>query len=167
MNSRDRLFMPVDSDHIGRVSECHRETEILGAAEDILRHRLSRLGTLNSPLQTQDFLRVRLGHLPHEEFHAIWLDSRHQILSVDRLFIGTIDGAQVHTREVIRRALEWNAAAVIFAHNHPSGCTDPSEADRSITQQLSTALTQISVRILDHLVVGPGGICSMAARGML
>jgi RadC-like JAB domain len=109
-----------------RSSQDHEEeAKVLSAAEEIMRKRIFRMGALNSPAQARDFLRMRLGHLPHEEFHAIWLDSRHQILGVDRLFIGTLDSSQVHVREVIRYALQRNAAAVIFAHNHPSGCVDP------------------------------------------
>lgn len=108
------------------------ETDVLAAAEDILRRRLERQGTLSSPRDSATFLRMRLSHLLHEEFHAVWLDSRYQILAVDKLFNGTIDGASVHPREVVRCALRHNAAAVIFAHNHPSGNPEPSAADRAL-----------------------------------
>ena len=97
------------------------EADMLTLTEDIRQRRLIRLGSLTSPEASADFLRVRLGHLLHEEFHAVWLDTRHHILGIERLFIGTIDGASVHPREVVRRALQINATAMVFAHNHPSG----------------------------------------------
>jgi DNA repair protein RadC len=109
---------------------------------------------------------MRLGGLPHEEFHVLWLDNRHRILDCQRLFTGTIDGASVHPREVLRAALEINASAAILAHNHPSGVAEPSTADRAITLELRDTLRLIGVRILDHLIVG-GECTSMASRGLL
>lgn len=141
------------------------EETIIGLAEDILQRRLERLGSLGSPEESARFLRMRLGHLPHEEFHAVWLDNRHAILGVERLFRGTIDGASVHPREVVKHALRWNAAAVIFSHNHPSGNVEPSAADRAITLRLKEALSLVDVRVLDHIVVASGGAVSLAARG--
>ena len=143
------------------------EEVILGIAEDILRQRLERLGNLTSPEASAQFLRMRLAHLPHEEFHAVWLDNRHSILAVESLFRGTIDGASVHPREVVKHALRWNAAAVVFAHNHPSGNPEPSAADRAITLRLREALELVDVRLLDHIVVASSGTVSLAARGWL
>lgn len=143
------------------------ETDILAAAEDILWRRLIRIGKLTQPHDSADFLRMRIGHLQHEEFHAVWLDGRHQVIAVDRLFNGTIDGASVHPREVVRVALRHNAAAVIFAHNHPSGVAEPSAADRAITRTLRDALQVIEVRMLDHIVVGASQTTSMAERGLV
>ena len=143
------------------------EAEILFAAENILLRKMKRLGSLSTPTESSDFLRMRLGHLLHEEFHAVWLDNRHCILAVERLFIGTIDGASVHPREVLRSAILHNAAAVIFAHNHPSGVAEPSEADRTITKALTDALKHVSVRVLDHIVVGAGETVSLAERGWI
>jgi DNA repair protein RadC len=143
------------------------EAAILSAAEDILRLRLERQGAIKTPRDAADFLRLRIGHLPHEEFHAVWLDNRHRILATERLFTGTVDGTAVHPREVVRRALELNAAAVILAHNHPSGVAEPSASDQLITAELKNAFGLIGVRLLDHLVVSAGATVSLAERGQL
>ena len=143
------------------------EADILAAAEDILRRRLERQGTLRTPRDAAEFLRVRLGTLKHEEFHVVWLDQRHRILSIERLFTGTLDGTAVHPREVVRRALDVNAAAAILAHNHPSAVCEPSSADLLITQELTAAFKLIGVRVIDHLVVGAGAAVSFAERGAL
>jgi len=142
------------------------ETDILKAAEEILRRRLERCGELTRPSDAAAFLRVRLGHLPHEEFHAVWLDNRHRVIGVERLFTGTLDSASVYPREVVRAALRVNAAAVIFSHNHPSSVAEPSSSDRRITAELRKALDLISVRLLDHIVVGATETTSMAERGL-
>ena len=154
-----------DENGLYRFRGKQTEESILGVAENILRSRLERLGTLTSPEQSAAFLRMRLGHLQHEEFHAVWLDNRHRVLSVDALFRGTIDGTSVHPREVVKAALQWNAAAVVFAHNHPSGDPEPSAADRAITTRLRDALELVEVRLLDHIVVGAAGTVSLAQRG--
>jgi DNA repair protein RadC len=143
------------------------EADILAAAESILRLRVERLGALASPAEARSFLRMRLGHLMAEQFHVIWLDNRHQILAVDHMFSGTLDGASVHPREVVRAALKHNAAACIVAHNHPSGVCEPSNADRDITQELKKALAVVEVRLLDHIVVGGTTTTSMVERGLL
>jgi DNA repair protein RadC len=143
------------------------EEATLQAAEAILQRRLERLGRISDPTTAADFLRMRLAHLPNEEFHAMFLDSRHRILSCEMLFRGGIDGAEVHPRVVAQRALTLNAAAVIFAHNHPSGVAEPSAADRAITRRLCDALQLLEIRVLDHLVVGAEGTVSFAARGLL
>lgn len=143
------------------------EEEVLQAAEDILRRRAERCGELARPSDSAAFLRMRLGHLLHEEFHAVWLDNRHRILGVERLFTGTLDAASVYPREVVRAALRLNASAVLFAHNHPSGVAEPSSADRAITAELRKALALIEVRVLDHFVVAATETTSMAARGLL
>jgi DNA repair protein RadC len=143
------------------------EADILAAAEDIFRRRLERQGSIERPRDALNFFRARIGHLAHEEFHALWLDNRHQILAVDRLFTGTLDGTAVHLREVVKRALEVNAAAVVLAHNHPSGVCEPSAADELITRELKAALQLVGVRVIDHLVVGAGAGVSLAERGAL
>lgn len=143
------------------------ENDVLEAAEGILRRRLERLGSLTDPKASAEFLRMRLGGLEHEEFHAVWLDNRHTILGVESLFRGTIDGASVHPREVVKHALRWNAAAVVFSHGHPSGNPEPSAADRAITLRLQEALSLIDVRVLDHIVVSASGTTSLAQRGWL
>lgn len=109
---------------------------------------------------------MRLGALSHEEFHILWLDNRHRIIDCQKLFTGTVDGASVYPREVVRAALRVNACAAILAHNHPSGVAEPSAADRAITDELRDALRLIGVRILDHIVVGAECV-SMAGRGLM
>jgi len=143
------------------------EADILAAAESILRKRVERLGALASPAEARSFLRMRLGHLTAEQFHVVWLDNRHQILAVDHMFSGTLDGASVHPREVVRAALTHNAAACIVAHNHPSGNPEPSQADRDITGELKRTLALIDVRVIDHLVVASDSVVSLAERGLL
>jgi DNA repair protein RadC len=127
-----------------------------------------RRGTaLTSPEATRAYLKAQLYHHPQEVFACLFLDNRHQVLRYEELFYGTIDGASVHPREVVRRALELRAAAVIFAHNHPSGVAEPSQADLRITQRLKDALALVDVRVLDHLIVGDGEGVSLAERGLL
>ncbi len=120
-----------------------------------------------SPEQTREFLTLKLRAYPYEVFSCLYLDNRHRLISFDELFNGTIDSAQVHAREVVRAALRHNAAAVIFAHNHPSGVAEPSRADIELTRKLKEALALIDVRVLDHMVVGIGEATSLAERGLL
>jgi DNA repair protein RadC len=122
---------------------------------------------LAHPSACADYLRARIGAYPYEVFACLFLDNRHRILAFEELFRGTLDGASVHAREVVRRSLQHNAAAVIFAHNHPSGVAEPSQADRVITAELKRALALIQVRVLDHFIVGAGAPTSFAARGLL
>lgn len=122
---------------------------------------------MDSPQASRDYFKLRLDGLPQEVFACLFLDNRHRVLAYEELFRGTIDGASVHPREVVRRTLEVNAAAVIFAHNHPSGLTEPSQADLRITRQLKEALALIEVRVLDHLIIGEGEGVSFAERGLL
>ncbi len=143
------------------------ENDILEAAEDILRRKLERLGSVGNPIDSSDFLRMRLGALKAEQFHVMWLDNRHRILDVQKLFDGTVDGASVHPREVVRAALNVNASAAILAHNHPSGVPEPSAADRAITHELRDVLQLIGVRILDHIVVGATETVSMATGALI
>jgi len=142
------------------------EKDVLAAAEAILKCRLERQGSIGTPMDASDFLRMRLGALLHEEFHVLWLDNRHRILDCQKLFTGTVDGASVHPREVVRAALAINASAAILAHNHPSGVAEPSAADRMLTHELREALRLIGVRVLDHIVVGSECV-SMADRGLI
>ena len=140
---------------------------ILIAAEAILRRKLERLGSITDPTKAAEFLRMRLAKLEHEEFHALFLDNRHCILACEMLFRGTIDAAEVYPREIVKRALALNAAAVIFSHNHPSGCMEPSAADRALTIRLRDTLAAIEIRVLDHIVVSAEGTTSLAARGWI
>lgn len=142
------------------------EQDVLAAAEGILGAKLKRQGSIGNPTDANEFLRMRLGALAHEEFHILWLDNRHRIIECQKLFTGTIDGASIYPREVVRAALSVNACAAILAHNHPSGVAEPSAADRAITHELRDALRLIGVRILDHIVVGNECV-SMAGRGLM
>lgn len=128
---------------------------------------IKRGDALASPKDTQNFLYKHLRDLPHEVFSCLFLDNRHRVISFDELFRGTIDGASVHPREVVKRALHHNAAAVIFAHNHPSGIAEPSRADEALTRRLKEALALVDIRVLDHIVIGDGESVSFAERGML
>ena len=122
---------------------------------------------IQSPADTAAFLKARLRHLKHELFCCVYLDNRHRVLRFDELFRGTIDGTSVYPREVVKEALSVNAAAVILAHNHPSGVAEPSQADERITQRLKAALELVDIRLLDHLIVGDGATTSLASRGIL
>ena len=132
-----------------------------------LAEQFQRGEPLQSPEHTARFLQARLRDYPYEVFAVLFLDNRHRVLAFEELFRGTIDGASVHPREVVRRALQLNAAAVILSHNHPSGVAEPSQADQRITARLRDALGLLDIRLLDHLVVGDGHCCSMAERGLL
>jgi DNA repair protein RadC len=113
----------------------------------------------------ESFFRLRLGGETREHFEVAFLDSRHRLIAVERMFSGSVDGAQVYPRVVVQRALALNAAAVMVAHNHPSGYAEPSAADRAVTTQLKSALGMVEVRLLDHFVVTADRAVSMAARG--
>ena len=132
-----------------------------------LREAIDREDALSSPDATRAYLRARLRDHPHEVFACLFLDNRHRVIEFEELFRGTIDGASVHPREVVRLALVHNAAAVILAHNHPSGIAEPSQSDTTITRRLREALALIDVRVLDHIVVGDGEPVSFAERGLL
>jgi len=122
---------------------------------------------IRSPADTELFLKARMQHLDHELFCCLYLDNRHRVLRFDELFRGTIDGTSVYPREVVKEALGVNAAAVILAHNHPSGVAEPSQADERITKRLKSALELVDIRLLDHLIVGDGAATSLASRGLL
>lgn len=139
----------------------------LELSQRYLRAEIGGRDLLTSPEATRNYLKSRLRSYPHEVFACLFLDNRHRVIEYRELFRGTIDGASVHPREVVREAMRWNAAAVIFAHNHPSGVAEPSQADLRITEQLRDALALVDVRVLDHIVIGDGGGTSFAERGLL
>ncbi|MGE0116031.1 MAG: DNA repair protein RadC [Steroidobacteraceae bacterium] len=122
---------------------------------------------LLNPQATRNYLHMRLRDLPHEVFCCLYLDNRHRVIAFEELFRGTLDGANVHPREVVKRALAHNAAALILAHNHPSGVAEPSHADELITRRLKEALNLVDIRVLDHLIVGDSHCESFAERGLL
>jgi len=122
---------------------------------------------IRSPADTETFLLARLRDRPHEVFCCLYLDNRHRVLLFEELFRGTIDGTSVYPREVVKQALKINAAAIILAHNHPSGVAEPSQADERITRRVKSALELVDIRLLDHLVIGDGTSTSLASRGLL
>jgi DNA repair protein RadC len=140
---------------------------VLEMARRHLAERLQRDSALESPQAVRDYLKARLRHEPHEVFACLFLDARHRVLAFEALFQGSIDGASVYPRQVVKRALAHNAAALILTHNHPSGVAEPSQADRSLTLRLKEALALVDVRVLDHFIVGDGEPQSMAELGWL
>lgn len=136
------------------ASRCYRET-------------LSRTDVLTDPGMTRRYLSSRLRDQPQEVFSCLYLDNRHRVIRFEELFRGTINGASVYPREVVRRCLDLNAAAVIFAHNHPSGVAEPSNADIDLTGRLKKALALVEIRTLDHIIVGDGETVSFAERGLM
>lgn len=132
-----------------------------------LAERLRRDSALESPQAVRDYLKSLLRHEHHEVFGCLFMDSKHRMLAFEVLFRGSIDSASVYPRQVVKRALTHNAAAVIFCHNHPSGVPEPSEADKTLTQRLTEALDLIEVRVLDHFIVGDGEPLSMVEHGWM
>ena len=143
------------------------EEEILAAARNILARHVRRGRAISSPRHTRDYLRLELATLEHEVFAILFLDNRHRVIEFVPLFRGTVDGASVHPREVVKEALARNAAAVILAHNHPSGVAEPSQADELITTRVRDALALVDIRVLDHFVVTGDTVVSFAERGLL
>jgi DNA repair protein RadC len=132
-----------------------------------LRQCLHRSDVLSSPEDTRNYLLSELSGRVHEVFGCLFLDTKNRVIKFKELFYGTIDGASVHPREVVRHVIQYNAAAVIFAHNHPSGIAEPSKADIAITQQLKEILQLLDVRVLDHFIIGDGYGVSLAERGLI
>ena len=123
--------------------------------------------TMSDPEAATEYIQHKLSNKEHEVFACMFLDNRHRLICFKELFRGTIDGAAVYPREVVKEGLKQNAAAVILAHNHPSGVTEPSMADRDITERLLQALGLVGIRVLDHIVVGSGEMTSFAQRGLI
>jgi len=141
--------------------------EVLHAARKVIAKRVKRGTIFSSPQIAQEFLTLKLAEREHEVFVLLMLDSQHRLIETLEMFRGTIDGASVYPREVVKEALAHNAAAVILAHNHPSGVAEPSAADRALTGRLKQALALVDVRVLDHLVVAGNDVTSFAERGLL
>ena len=140
---------------------------VLEMARRHLAERMRKKPALENPQVVRDYLKAMLRHEPHEVFGCLFLDSKHQVLNFEALFRGSIDNTSVHPREVVKRALANNAAAVILCHNQPSGSTDPSQADRLLTKRLQKALELIDVRVLDHFIIGDGEPFSMVEHGWM
>jgi DNA repair protein RadC len=156
------LFAQEGSTHYVRELAAAREI-VKRSLEEELRHTDS----FSCPATVSNYLRALVAGYEHEVFTCLFLNNRHCLIVAEELFRGTIDGTSVHPREVVKRALALNAAAVIFAHNHPSGVAEPSQADISLTDRLKQALGLVDIRVLDHFVVTITGTISMAERGMV
>ncbi|MBO1518095.1 RadC family protein [Oceanisphaera pacifica] len=143
------------------------EADILNMAQKLARRRLAKGRVINQPELAFEYLQTLLQHYEHEVFGVVFLDNQHRILGFEELFRGTIDAASVYPREVVKRALTYNAAALILVHNHPSGNPEPSKADTSITLRIRDALNLVDIRVLDHVVVGMEGCVSLATRGLI
>lgn len=143
------------------------EDQILEAARAVIDQKVQRGAQFTSPDLVKDYLASRLATREHEVFATLFLDNRHRLIEYRELFYGTIDGAAVYPREVVKEALRHNAGAVILSHNHPSGDPSPSQADEAITQRLKDALALVDVRVLDHVVIGGNRAVSLAERGLV
>lgn len=140
---------------------------VLELSRRYMESALQRGETLTSPELTRSYLRMQLYGHDSEVFACIFLDNKHRVICFEKLFFGTVDSAGVHPREVIKKSLQHNAAAVIFAHNHPSGVAEPSRADIEITKRLKQILQELDVRVLDHFIIGEGEPVSFTERGLL
>ncbi len=143
-----------------------KQQGVVDEAISILFGSIKRGDALCSPAQTREYLQLQLGSCQHEVFACLFLDNRNRVIAFEKLFRGTIDGASVYPREVAKECLKHNAAAVIFAHNHPSFDCSPSDADKAITKRLKKSLALLDIRVLDHFVIGDK-IVSFAERGLL
>jgi len=142
------------------------ESEILGRAMSLLTRRL-RGPVLSSPDVFKQYLRLRLGGLGYEVFGMVFLDAQHAVIAIEEMFRGTLTQTSVYPREILKRALHHNAAALILAHNHPSGVAEPSIQDQALTRTLTEALALVDVKVLDHFIVAPGACLSFAERGLI
>lgn len=162
-----RLLVPLG---VADGRESYREAsdeEILAAARVLLARRVRRGITFTSPRVVREYLLHTYSPLDYEIFVMVALDNRHRLIAVTELFRGTVDGSSVHPREVVKEALRLQAAAVVFAHPHPSGHPEPSQSDELITNRLKDALALVDIRVLDHLIVAGDSVVSFAERGLL
>lgn len=143
------------------------DDEIIAAARAALDAKILRIGAIASPADSKSFVSLRLGALPYEVFAVMFMDAQNRVIAYREMFRGSLTSTSVYPREVVKEALELNAAALILAHNHPSGVSEPSTADEYLTQTLKSALALIDVRILDHLVVAGGQVLSFAETGRI
>lgn len=149
------------------MNDAQLEQAVIQEAIGILEARIRKSESLTQSEDTKRYCQLLLANEIDEYFGCLFLDNQHRLIEFEKLFRGTIDGASVHPRVVVRTALELNAAALIFTHNHPSGMHEPSQADISITRKLKNALSTIDIRVLDHIIVGTEGCTSLAERGQL
>ena len=140
---------------------------VMEMARRALAQQLTAAPVLDAPAKLKQYVQLHLSALPQEVFMVLFLDAQYHLVRCEEMFRGTLTQTSVYPREVVRRALELNAAAAVFAHNHPSGQAEPSQADQFLTQTLKSALGLVDVQVLDHLIVGQGGVVSMAERGLV
>ncbi len=157
-----------DSGNLFSMLDAQHEDWIVTRAMEIMERRVFCGGqTLQSPTAVKDFLRIKLAGQPNEVFAVLFLDSQFRVIKYDELFKGTVNQTSVYPRVVLCEAMKHNAAAVVFAHNHPSGLTEPSNNDKVMTSKLKTILAEVDVRVIDHVVVGQGEPYSFAEKGLL
>ena len=162
MNRRSKLKVQE------QIAVYGSEDGVICAALQVLAGRMAGNKTvLSDPQTVKTYLTLSLASLPHEEFWVLYLDAQNRVIASESLFRGTLSQTSVYPREIVKRALHFNAGAVIFAHNHPSGVSEPSYADESLTKALQQALKLVDVRVLDHFVVGGVSVCSFAERGLI
>ena len=152
---------------LGGTAKRAELTAVLELARRAMAERLKERAVFDSPDAVKHYLQLHIASRPHEVFAALFLDAQHRLIALEELFRGTLTQTSVYPREVALRALHHHAAAVILAHNHPSGGVQPSRADEAITQNLKSALALIDVRVLDHVIVAPGQALSMAEKGLI
>jgi len=157
------LYFKTESGHYRTA----REDDVIAEATSIYDRYFIRGTDMNSHVKAREYIKLKLASLEHEVFVCLFLDNHHRLISFDEMARGTIDGASVYPREIVKTALQHNAAAIIFAHNHPSGLTEPSMADKAITTKLKKALKLINVRVLDHFIIGEGNPYSFAENGLI
>jgi len=165
-----RAVYMVDTRDAERTVASEVEDQVVREALSIIERRMRRASTdaFTSPTEVRAYCRLRLAQLAHEVFMVLFLDAQNRLIAAEEMFRGTLTQTAVYTREVVKAALQHNAASVIFCHNHPSGATEPSQADRWLTDQLRTALSMVDVKTLDHIIVGAGNAAlSFAERGLL
>ncbi|AIV49264.1 DNA repair RadC family protein [Burkholderia pseudomallei TSV 25] len=164
-------FTSFDSSLLVRDAHGHylmaTADQILEAARQVIDQKMQRGASFTSPAAVKEYLRAKLSGYEHEVFAVLFLDTQHRLIDYAEMFRGTIDSASVHPREVVKAALQRNAAAVILSHNHPSGSPEPSRADQALTVQLRSALALVDVRTLDHVIVAGSVTTSFAERGLL
>ncbi len=154
--------------YVQRDANESKEDAILRHAMSIMESRVRTYDlAFTNPTLVKNYVHGKLSHLEHEVFGVLFLNNQNQLIEYEEMFRGTIDGASVYPREVVKRALEMNAAAVIFTHNHPSGVEEASDADRQITNRLVKALGLMDIRVLDHLIVAGNKSVSFAEKGLL
>ena len=162
---RSRLALPVVPVHVEMPPIAFQETAFPLA--DLQSYSLRERAALDTPQAVKDYLQLHLANKKHECFAVLFLDNQHKLLALEELFRGTLAQTSVYPREVVLRALHHHAAAVVLAHNHPSGTVQPSRADEALTQALKAALALVDVRVLDHMIVAPGLALSMAEKGLV